>query len=274
MVSKVGWVIASIVFLIFFYFMLNYIISQTRSYGYVAKASASRSFVQNVWTTLFTSPGIPENWEDIRIAVLPGLKTNLYKIPLVVNETSGSDRGWVTLNISLKLDNETCSKKIINSSVRVYEGDVELNSSLYNQTFCPNGYLNFTEVVFKANFSAYQSKTFFIFYSSEKVSQPTYSVNYPTSPETNFSYYLFSEEIVPMLSLSKLKAFENLSYQEIKVALGIPQEVNLEIDAANRTFPNHTFTPRTDVFYFSAPMLIQDEDGKIKYTISTVKLWR
>jgi hypothetical protein len=268
MVSKVGWVIASIVFLIFFYFMLNYIIGQTRSYGYVAKASALRSFVQNVWITLFTSKGIPENWEDIGIAVLPGLKTNLYKIPLVVNETSGSDRGLVTLNISLKLDNETCPKKIDSSSIRVYEGDVELNRSLHNQIFCSNGYLNFAEIWFVANFSANQSKTFFIFYSSEKVSQPTYSVG---SPETNFSYYLFSEEIVPMLSLSKLKAFQNLSYQEVRIILGIPPEINLEIDIASTgTF----LTNETNVFYFSAPVLIQNEDGRIKYSMPTVKLWK
>lgn len=280
MVSKVGWVIAAIVFFIFFYFMLSYILSQTRSYGFIAEASALRSYVQTIWSTLFTSPGIPENWENTNLTILPGLKTNLYKIPLVVNETNGTDRGWVILNVSLRLDNETCPKKINASSLRIYEGELEINSSLYNTQTCLNGYLNFTEFVFKANFSAYQLKTFTIFYSSEKVQPPTYSVSYPVTPAANFSYYFFSEEIVPMISLSKLRAFENLSYEEVKTSLGIPEGINLVIDIAstdtllaNRTF-NYSLTPRGNIFTFSGPMVMQDIDGKIKYALPIVRLWK
>jgi hypothetical protein len=141
------------------------------------------------------------------------LTTELYKLPIKITEINGNERIDTIINLSLSFD-EKCEKKAWNSTVRVYEDDKEVEFSLYNQTFCEEKYLKYSDLVLKSNFSAYQTKIFFVYFSEEKeVEEPNYSI--PYEENSGFKVEIFPLQETKILSIGKLKKLRNISYEDL-----------------------------------------------------------
>lgn len=146
------------------------------------------------------------------------LTTKLYKVPIKISEISGTERTNEIVKLSLIFD-EKCEKIAWGSSLRVYdEENKEVEFSLFNQTFCENNYLKNSDLVLKSNFSAYQTKVFFIYFSAEKVEEANYSI--PFQEISGFDVEIYPLEKIEMLSVSKLKELRNISYEDFIKKLG------------------------------------------------------
>jgi len=230
MSSQVDFAIAVGLFIVFVATLFLYITGYMSSYTGLISISELRTGAYNIFNVLFGGKGIPENWEDYNhTPATLGLMIDLYRIPVLVTERSGTWRNNVMINASIGFDSG-CEKKAWNSTVRVLEDEDEIASQLYNQTFCVDRYLNRSDIVFNSSFSANQTKTFFIYFSGEtSIADSSYSLDF-TNP-SDFLVQVFPEEKFSALSISKLSALRNLPYEEVLRTLGIEYKFNIEIDA-------------------------------------------
>ena len=206
------------VFLIFFAFIVSYVARHVSNIQESVSSSEIKTFAYDYFKKLFQSKGSPTGWETGGNPSSIGLISDLYRIPLLFNETNGTQRTNVTLNVSLSFD-KSCENKAWNNTVRVYENSSELPSQLYNQTFCGGQYLNTSNLFFNASFSPSQNKTFFVYFSNESaVGSSNYPV--PFTSATNFTVQLYPEEKIAALSASKLNAMREMTYNDVMTSLG------------------------------------------------------
>jgi len=225
---QIDFAVAVGLFLIFIGALFIYLTGYTTRHSGLISTSELRTFAYELYKLLFGSKGVPENWEkygDTPVKI--GLITELYRIPVVVKEMSGTDRGMTTISLSLSFD-PRCENKTWNSTVRVYENGEEVTSQLYNQSFCFEKYVNSSDIIFSSNFLANQNKTFFVYFSGEKlVAPPNYSLSFEGS--SNFTIQVFPEENLPTISISKLNKLRGLEYEEVVKTVGAEYEFNIEI---------------------------------------------
>lgn len=228
MTLQVDFAVAVGLFLIFIAVLLIYLTSYFSSYTGLMSTSELRAIANNIFNALFGSKGIPEDWKGYRTPVKIGLITDLYRIPVIVTETNSTDRGYITINISLSFD-IYCENKTWNSTVRVYnESNDEIPSQLYNQSFCSESYLNSSDIVFNSSFSANQNKTFFVYFSGERtIAAANYSI--PFSIPSNFTVKVYPEQELSAISVSRLNVLRNLTYEEVVRTVGTEYEFNIEI---------------------------------------------
>jgi len=227
---QVDFAIAVGLFITFMVILLLYLTGYMSSYTGIVSTSELRTIAYNIFNTLFGGKGVPKNWNEYNYTpVVIGLLTDLYRIPVIVSETNGTDRGNATINATISFD-FNCENKAWNSTVRVLEGEEEVPSQLYNQSFCTSRYLSSSDVVFNSSFLANQKKVFFVYFSGEKtIAAANYSLVF--SNPSNFSVQIFPEEKFSAVSVSKLLTLRNLTYEEIVRVLGTEYGFNVEISA-------------------------------------------
>jgi hypothetical protein len=173
------------------------------------------------------SLGIPSNWTREDIQQL-GISEYIYKKPVIITETSGIDRGYTLVNLSGFVFDEDCSKMILNNTVRVYSYEEEIPFALFNQTFCEGGYLKNATIVLNTSFSAHQSKTFFVYFSSDSdIRSPTYSLPFNTT--TGFNLNVYPAEKMLGLSVKKLRELRELNYTDAVNSLLAGYEIYVEV---------------------------------------------
>ncbi len=193
---QIDFTIAVGIFIIIIGISLAFVLNYLTKYSQYSKINNLKSIAYNLFVPLKLN-----------------LTTELYKLPIKITETSGNERREVIINITLSLD-EKCEKRAWNSTIRVYEENKEIEFSLYNQTFCEEKYLKSSDLVLKANFSAYQTKIFLVYFSKEKeVEDLNYSI--PYEENSGFKVEIFPLQEVKMLSISKLKELRNISYEDL-----------------------------------------------------------
>ncbi|MEM5790824.1 MAG: hypothetical protein QXP77_02145 [Candidatus Aenigmatarchaeota archaeon] len=214
---QLDFTIATGIFLIFFSALISYLTSfRLSSISYIS-ASEKEEISSIILNSLFSGKGIPSNWEQKGIAVKIGLQTELFRIPLIVKEENGTSR-FATINISLDFD-PNCLKKAWNNTVRVYENETEIPFQLYNQNFCSEQYLKNSTLLFSSYFDTYEEKYFLVYFSDDRGVLPS---NYSVQPSEmqNFSVSILPEQKFSSISVSKLEALRNLSYEEVSQILG------------------------------------------------------
>ncbi len=225
MAIEIDFIIAVGIFLIFIAILSMYVINYVSRYLSMGKSSELKTLAIKIYESLFSDKGLPANWEETDRFIKIGLATDLYRIPIVVQEVGGISRN-VTINVTINFDQD-CRKKAWQSTVRVYENEVEVPVQLYNQTFCSENFLKSADVVFKFSITSNSQKIFFIYFSPEKNILPSdYSIEFPSTIE-NLSITILPEEQLKMISVSKLQKLRNISYDEIIQSLG--SEFNIEI---------------------------------------------
>ena len=213
---QVDFVIATGIFLIFFSALISYLTSfRLSSVSHLSiLEKEEKSFIISA---LFSGKGVPANWEKEGKVVKIGLQTELFRIPLIVKEENGTSR-FATINISVEF-HPSCINRAWYSTVRVYENGIEIPFQLYNQNFCSEQYLKNSTLLFSSYFNAYEEKYFLIFFSDDRGILPS---NYSLQPsETqNFSITFLPEQKLSSISVSKLEALRNLSYETVLQILG------------------------------------------------------
>lgn len=217
--------IAIMVFLL----LMTLIFSEYTSFISIQK-DAEDSLVAKVNALLamkrLLSTGFPEDWQRSGLQQL-GLSDYVYRKPVLLTEASGTDRGYILINVSLVFD-EDCSLVALNSTVRVYEGEVELPFSLYNQTFCEGNHLKNAAVVLNASFYANQSRMIFVYFSNDSSVVPSnYSI--PFSTASNFTIKVYPTEKMLWLSVEKMRALRQLNYTDAVASLLSGNEVYMEV---------------------------------------------
>lgn len=229
---RIDFVVGVAVLILSMVVVFSYIISYLSSFSGIVSTSELKTVAFNIHRNFFGGKGIPENWETRNYTPLKlGLMTDLYRKPIVINETNGTNRGMMSMNITIQFDT-SCTNKTWNSTVRVYnESYVEIPHQLYNQTFCIQQYLNSSDLVFNTTLSANQNKTFFIYYSGESTIEPAnYTISFPEFNSTaNISVQIYPEETFSVLSVSKLNKLRQLDYGDVVRIVGAEYKFNLEV---------------------------------------------
>ncbi len=234
MSSTIDFAIAAGLFLVSITFLISLVVSYYQSFTGMSLDAELRTVGFNVFNSLFSSKGLPENWEDSQGSVpfRTGLVTDLYKMPIVIQDLSGSVANNITVNFTASFDNN-CLNKTWDTSIRIYnESNIEHMFSFYNMSYCRSGsqYVNKTDIVFNVSLPASGKKTFYIFYSGNKNINATNftSISFPsTAPNVQLTKY--PAELTNSVSSSKLTALRNLTYDDLLQTFGSQYIFNLEL---------------------------------------------
>jgi hypothetical protein len=130
-----------------------------------------RSASEDFFKLFFESKGLPENWNK-DYSVVPvkiGLAEDLYFVRVLVRENADLSRTDEPVTVHIIFD-EPCLNKSWNNTIRMLdESWNELNIEISNTTNCSNTqYLNQTDISWKINISANQTKRYWIYYSPDE----------------------------------------------------------------------------------------------------------
>jgi hypothetical protein len=229
MTSHVDLAVSVGLFLTFVAVLFVYMTSFLSSYYGLKTTSELRTLAYDIFNTMFGGKGVPSNWEIYnRVPVRVGLITDLHRIPVNITETGGSDRGNITVNVSISFD-ASCSNKSWNDSIRLYNSSYsKVEFQLYNQTFCSENFLQTADVVFNVSLNASQNKLFFVYFSPQRNITPvSYSVVFTNT--TDYTAQVYPEEKFNIVSVDKLKGLRNLNYDEVIRTLGIEYKFKVEV---------------------------------------------
>ena len=229
MVSQIDLAIAVGLFFTFITFLIAYLVNYIVNYTNLSSTSELRTVAYNLFISLFADKGIPKNWPELRETPLKvGIVTDMHRVPLVVVENSSTNRGLVTLNVSLAFDLE-CERKAWNNTVKILNSsNLEIPITLFNQTFCSQQFLRNADVAFNNTFLAGDIKNFSIYFSPDKnITGHNYSLSFPSM--TNFTFIVYPEEKFTVISVEKLTALRRLNYTEFLDTLSGDYNINLEI---------------------------------------------
>jgi len=187
----VDFAIAVSMFLFFFAMVLILSTNYFSNISGLTKTSEFRSIAEGIFKLLFESKGIPEDWEensDLNPVQL-GLIEEMYRIPVLVKETSGYNRTNELISVNLLFD-EDCVNKTWNDSMRVFDGNGnEIPFEMSKESFCSNQFLKQAKVVWETNLTPNQNKKFYVYYSSD---DSIYTLNY-TDTFSTVAYWHFDE---------------------------------------------------------------------------------
>jgi len=229
--SDVDFAVAVGTFFAFISVIIIYLTSYMSSYIGLTSTSELRTVAYDYFNGLFTGKGIPSNWEQYTFTpVKIGLTTDLYRIPIVVTETNGTYRNNIAINVSISFDS-SCQNRTWNNSIRIYnESNYQFTGTLYNQSFCISQYLNSSDVVFSLSLNPLDAKKFFIYYSPEqKIVPSNYTIEFPSN--ANYTAVAYPEEKFTAISVSKMNALRNRTYDEVSRTLGQIYQFNVEVSS-------------------------------------------
>jgi hypothetical protein len=229
MASNIDFAVAVGLFLTFIALLFVYMTSFLSTYYGLKTTSELRTLAYDIFNTMLGGKGVPSNWENRNhVPVRVGLITDLYRIPVNITETSGMDRGTITVNVSINFD-AYCYNKTWNSTVRVYNSSYSpIAFQLYNQTFCPQDYLKTADVVFNVSLNANENKLFFLYFSPQKnITAAAYSLEFPET--TDYTAKVYPDEKFNIVSVDKLRSLRDLNYDEVVMTLGTDYKFRIEV---------------------------------------------
>lgn len=233
MATQIDFALGVGLFIVFLALLISYLIVYITNITGSLTSSNLRTAAYDIYRAMFSGRGLPLNWENYPYTpVRVGLVTDLYSMPIVVTETNGTARTNATINFTVAYDS-SCESRAWNNTVRLYDDSGnKIAATLYNQSFCSDQYLNTSDMAFNLTLNANQNKTLFIYFSPDAgVQPPNYTITFPINA-SNYTVVVYPEEKLSALSLTKLAALRNKTYDDVKQTLGAQYEFNLEVEAA------------------------------------------
>jgi hypothetical protein len=170
--SWIDWTVASSIVLLAIAFSLSFFLPRINLKSETLKNVEIKAIALKYFDQLFNTFGIPENWSSTNFEKI-GLIQNLYRIPVIIRENNGIARMNEIASVYLEFD-EDCVKKAWESTIRVYENE-EVDSKIFNKSYCSDKFLKTASVVFKLNISQNEEKMFFVYFSPDtKVKKVSY----------------------------------------------------------------------------------------------------
>lgn len=229
MASQIDFVVAAGLFILFTVMIITLLMNYLNNYFSASSVVDLRTLAYDAFYNIFSAPGIPSNWENSSHAPAKlGLTTNLYKVPFAITETNGTARNNYPVNVTFNFDS-ACQNKAWNTTVRIYDDNnnlVPLN--LLNQTYCTSQYLQTADVIFNVSMQSHSQTKFYIFYSAQQKVLPNFaSYFYPNA--TNYSVRIYPEITLQIVSVDKLLALRNLSYDQVVQSLSGSSKFYIEV---------------------------------------------
>jgi len=221
MASQIDFVIAAGLFLVFLGVIISFLLNFLSNYFNISLLSELRVLANNLYNTLFGSKGIPANWwNSTNLPVKIGLVNDLYRRPIRVVETSGSLRNNITINVTVLFD-ETCDNKAWETTIRLFDfNGTQINMKLYNQTYCIASFIKQANVLFNVTLQPSSTNFFYLYYSPENSIAPSNSSLEFNSTTPNIIKTVYPEEKLQTISIDRLKALRNLTYDQVVQILG------------------------------------------------------
>jgi hypothetical protein len=221
--------LAAGIMIVFLAFIISSMVGYINSYTGIASTSELQGVAKSVFNSLFTTRGVPGNWEGSSTLPLRfGLATDLYRMPIVVRETNGTERGNVSVNVTVIFDS-ICANTTIDTTIVLYDSNnTHVPVALFNKTSCPGTYLKQSDIVFFLTLNASQSKTFYIYYSPDTnviVARPT--IAFPTT--VNYSATVYPPQQMTQVSAAKILAMNSTNYTQFRQTIGSDYRVNITI---------------------------------------------
>ena len=230
MASQIDFIIAVGIFLVFLAVIVNFIVNYLGNYFNMVSLSEMRVSAANIYNALFGSKGLPTNWwNSTNVPVKIGIVSDIYRRPIRIQEASGSVRNNITINATVLFD-ETCDNKAWESTIRLFDfNGTQVNMKLYNQTYCTSSYVKQANVLFNFTIQGSETKFFFLYYSPEtSVVASNDTADYNTTTP-NIVTTLFPEEKLQTISIDRMKALRNLTYDQVVQIMGERRNFNIEI---------------------------------------------
>ncbi|TAL48023.1 hypothetical protein EPN87_01595, partial [archaeon] len=77
--------LAAGIMIVFLAFIISSMVGYINSYTGIASTSELQGVAKSIFNSLFTSKGVPSNWENsTNLPLRFGLATDLYRIPIIV----------------------------------------------------------------------------------------------------------------------------------------------------------------------------------------------
>lgn len=219
MVSTIDLAISIGMFIVFVVLIMVSTINFFVNYRTQAVLSEYRGAAYSIYNLLFSTKGIPANWEDLNVTpVLPGLMTDLYRLAFSV-QNNGTARTNTTVGVNITFD-PACIGKAWNNTVIMYNtSNSSVTFGLQNVNFCSSQFIRNATVVFNETFAPNDVRYYYLYYSGDKNTTAA-SYTLPSAYATNMTVTFYPEEKLKAISMAKLYALRKLDYNALFSTLG------------------------------------------------------
>lgn len=239
MSSLVDLAIATGLFFVFVALILSFVLNYYSNFQGILQDSELRTSAANLNNVFFGGKGVPTDWETRSATPARiGLLNDLYRLPVILTTTNGSDFNNATVNFTLTFD-PNCLNTTREKTIRIFnETDVEHQYTLYNRTFCvANTFLKSADFALNVTLPGARPKVFFVYFSPESgVNATVYGTyGFPIYPGgisnvSNYTVIKYPTETLSQVSPSKLNALRNLTISQVLDTIGSNTNFRLEVD--------------------------------------------
>lgn len=221
--------LAAGIMIVFLAFIISSMVGYINSYTGIASTSELQGVAKSIFNSLFTSKGVPSNWENsTNLPLRFGLATDLYRIPIIVREINNTERGNVSVNMTVSFDSN-CANTTVGSTIVLYDNNNNyMPVALFNETNCAGTYLKQSDIVFFLTLNASQSRSFYLYYSPDDditVTRPT--IAFPTT--TNYTVTIYPSQQMTQISAAKVIGMNSTNYTQFLQTIGTGYRINITI---------------------------------------------
>jgi len=162
----VDFAISVSIFILLMVFISLYAFNYIQSFSTISKISEYRRLAKQVYEELIEKKGM----ENEGLISEPGVKTNLYRLPLVVES---SVEGNFVLKKHVVVDNN-CNLIAWNTTLRIYDDSMRsYEMVIKNPVYCSDGFVKEFDAVFLVNLSSNSKKVLYLYFSNDTGILPT-----------------------------------------------------------------------------------------------------
>lgn len=232
----------------------------------------SKLYVDGIYLhrSLFEDKGVPSYWHWENSTTRPSLGMEIYKVPVHIEEVEGNS---VSENVEVHIDpgNSYNRSNAWNGSIKVYQNSVPVESTVTNEIDNDDdGFLDEFDVVFNVDIDAFESKTYYIYYSQDNTTSANHT---PLSPDTHDLQVTVNKalEIVGLTDY-KLDMMSKMHFEEVKEKFDLDRNFNISVGDDVFTYGAKIPTTTT-VHRYDKDKLYQNSTAHIRNVNAEVAVW-
>lgn len=234
-----------------------------------AQSAELRSTAKILADIAFADRGIPPDW-PYKEPVRPSLMEYVYVTPVHVVEYNNTNWNNVVVSVNLTVDEHA-----YNRSIRVYEGNVSLDTNLMDSGDNDgDGLLEWMNVSFRFNIGGREKKLFHVYYSQDNTTQATYVLLTQTA-NTTFNVTVLGEGRINGLTPLKLGRINGLNATYLRPRYGVRRSFRIEVtNVTGPTYAAGDILPLASGIAVNERRVIsQNATGHINIVKATVWVW-
>lgn len=212
MATFIDLAISISIFFAFISLLLILISSFLSNYISILKSSELVTIAKDYHSIFFDTYGLPEKWSLKNVLLRPGLKINLYQLPILIKNLGNPEEK--ILNFSYVFD-KNCELIASLNSIRIFDKDGnEVEFQLYNETYCQEPFIKEAEIVFKIFLDSNEEKLLFLYFSEDReIKKANYTLSFPN--KFDWEIKILPLNNIPSISVEKLRKLRNYDAEEV-----------------------------------------------------------